>query len=204
MAPSPHGASSQTPSHASQSHKITLKTVNKEVKFNMEDQIETNSAPARVGNPNWVKGGASPNPKGRGKAVRDRLGGDIVDSVSKLWAEGGEAVMRRLMVEQPDVFAKLAVQIGVPKESLARLEVSQAAPVGGLSPDEWATMRDLLGVIERSAPGAARERVFEALDGYLRSELAAPLPMVEIVESVPVAIEPEALPQFVPPPPLPR
>jgi hypothetical protein len=136
------------------------------------------------GNPAWTPGGPSPNPKGRPRGVRERLGSDIVDSVSKLWAEGGDAVMRRLMVEQPDVFARLAVHIGVPKESVAKIEVSQAIPAG-LSPDEWHTLKELLGVIESTAPGAEREKTFEMLERFLRIESARLLPAVEVLPTIP-------------------
>jgi hypothetical protein len=133
------------------------------------------------GNPTWQKGGPSPNPLGRPRGIRERLGSDIVDSVAKLWAEGGDDVMRRLMVEQPDVFARLAVHIGVAKESVAKIEVSQAIP-GALEPHQWARLVDILSMIERIAPpGTSPDAVLSALEHALRATLARPVVELEVL-----------------------
>jgi hypothetical protein len=134
------------------------------------------------GNPTW-KPGVSGNPAGRPMHSRQRLGEKIITNIAELWQSEGEAVLRRLIADDPATFAKLAFQI-LPKESL--VNVQQATP-GGLEPEQWARLRDILTMVERIAPpGTSPDAVLMALENGLRSEFATP---VEMTDAPPLAIE---------------
>jgi hypothetical protein len=123
------------------------------------------------GNPNW-KPGVSGNPAGRPMHTRQRLGEKIIGNIAALWEEQGEVVLRRLIADDPATFAKLAFQI-LPKESLVNIQ--QSAP-GGLEPEQWARLREILAMVERIAPpGTSPDAVLMALENGLRSELATPI-----------------------------
>lgn len=131
----------------------------------LQDQI------ARRGNPNW-KPGVSGNPAGRPLHSRQRLGEKIITNIAELWQTEGEAVLRRLIADDPATFAKLAFQI-LPKELL--VNVQQAAP-GGLEPEQWARLREILAMVESIAPpGTSPDAVLAALENGLRSEFATPI-----------------------------
>jgi hypothetical protein len=128
------------------------------------------------GNPNW-KPGVSGNPAGRPMASRQRLGEKIIGNIAALWESEGEAVLRRLIADDPATFAKLAFQI-LPKESL--VNVQQSTP-GGLEPEQWARLREILAMVERIAPpGTSPDAVLTALENGLRSELATPVPPITL------------------------
>jgi len=132
-----------------------------------------------VGNPAWQKGGPSPNPAGRPMAARQRLGEKIITNIAALWEEEGEAVLRRLIAEDPATFAKLAFQV-LPKEAL--ISVQQSTP-GGLEPEQWVRLREILAMVERVAPvGTSPEAVLTAIESGLRAEFAQP------VEALPLAV----------------
>jgi len=59
------------------------------------------------GNPAWQKG-VSGNPRGRPVASRQKLAEGMITDLAELWAEGGAAVLRNLMVNEPANFAQLA------------------------------------------------------------------------------------------------
>ena len=86
------------------------------------------------GNPAWQKG-VSGNPRGRPVASRQKRAEGMITDLAELWAEGGAAVLRNLMVNEPANFAQLA--FGTPPRE-ALISVSQSAP-GGLAPDDWQT-----------------------------------------------------------------
>ena len=76
------------------------------------------------GNPAWQKG-VSGNPRGRPVASRQKLAEGMITDLAELWAEGGAAVLRNLMVNEPANFAQLAFGT-LPREAL--ISVSQSAP----------------------------------------------------------------------------
>jgi hypothetical protein len=123
------------------------------------------------GNPTWQKG-VSGNPAGRPVASRQRLGEKIIANIAALWEDEGEAVLRRLIADDPATFAKLAFQI-LPKEAL--VSVTQSPPAG-LAPDDWQTLRTVLDLIQAHAPeGAAPGEIFGFIEHALRAEFAKPV-----------------------------
>jgi hypothetical protein len=135
------------------------------------------------GNPNW-KPGVSGNPAGRPMQARQIIGEKMIRDIATLWEEGGTDVLRNLMADDPATFARLAFGL-LPKEQIAKLEVSQAQS-SVFTPDELTALHRVLDVAE--ATGAPRETFFAALDTFLRSELARPietLPELEVLPALP-------------------
>jgi hypothetical protein len=121
------------------------------------------------GNPNMRRGAPSVNPKGRPLGARQRIAEKLIADIAEVWQECGPAVLRRLAAEEPAKLAQLAYGL-VPKDVF--LSVAQTAP-GGLDPADWATLQELLRVIEQAKLGdVAPSEIFEGIGLYLRSNLA--------------------------------
>jgi hypothetical protein len=135
--------------------------------------------------PHRWKPGESGNRKGRPPGSRQKIAEALLRDIQEVWEACGPDVLLRLANEDPGKLAQIATGL-LPREQLSKLEVSQAMP-GNLTPDEWATMRGLLDTIERAAPGEERERVFAALDTFLRSELATPIEPPPCPVALPIA-----------------
>jgi len=89
-----------------------------------------------------------------------------------VWEACGKEVLKRLAIEEPAKLTTIAYGL-VPKDIF--LNVAQAAP-GGLEPDEWATLRRVLDIIQATAPdGVAPSLMFETIEHALRSEFARPI-----------------------------
>jgi hypothetical protein len=163
--------------------------VNIKLKWRMKMEIASTKSNSR-GNPNW-KPGVSGNPLGRPMHARQRLGEKIIANIAALWEEEGETVLRRLMAEDPATFARLAFQI-LPKESLLNV---QQAPPGGLEPEQWARLREILAMVERIAPpGTSLDAVLTALENGLRAELATPVSVEVRALPAPLALPPCPIP----------
>jgi len=148
-----------------------------------------------VGNPNW-KPGQSGNPRGRPLGARQRISEKLLADLATVWEEQGTAVLQRLATDDPGKLAQIAFGL-LPKEAF--LSVQQAAP-GNLEPDEWATLRRVLDIIQATAPAdAPPAQVFETIEHALRAEFAKPIErepiLIEHKQSL--AIEPVAI---LPPP----
>jgi hypothetical protein len=133
--------------------------------------VQITNSPTR-GNPNWQKGGPSPNPKGRPWESRNRLHDSVVASVVELWDAGGKESLARLMVDDPATYHKLTFAL-LPKE--AKLTVEQRMP-GNLSKNEWAALTCAINAIERAgAAGVSPELIGEWIEEDLRARLAKPV-----------------------------
>jgi uncharacterized protein DUF5681 len=116
--------------------------------------------------------GESGNAKGRPLGSRQRLSEQLLADIAETWAEHGQAVLTRLVAEDPAKFASLAFAI-LPRDVLVKVET---APPGNLEPDQWARLRDILALVERIAPpGTSPDAVMAAIEHGLRSELATPV-----------------------------
>src|SRR4051794_36252925 len=67
------------------------------------------------GNPNWVKGGPSPNPKGRNAGTREMLGRELLADMADAWHRDGVHALKRMAQEDPSGFVKAYISI-LPKE----------------------------------------------------------------------------------------
>jgi hypothetical protein len=80
--------------------------------------------------------GRSGNPAGRPKGTRAKLATAFFDDTYALWAEQGEAVLRRAAFEKPMEFAAM-----VAKLMPAKLEIT--TPTSGLSDERFQELMDL-------------------------------------------------------------
>jgi hypothetical protein len=71
------------------------------------------------GNPKWVKGGPSPNPKGRGNSP-SRFSQKLVDDFARHWRTHGYKAIQRVYEEHPAIYLKTAAQL-VPRELLLQI-----------------------------------------------------------------------------------
>jgi Family of unknown function (DUF5681) len=115
------------------------------------------------------KPGQSGNPAGRPIGARARISEKLLADLATVWEAHGESVLTRLATEEPGKLAQIAYGL-LPRDVF--ISVEQRAP-GNLEPDEWATLRRVLDVIEQCAPaGSDPSKVFETIEQALRAEHA--------------------------------
>lgn len=98
------------------------------------------------------KPGVSPNPKGRPKGARNKLGEAFVQALHDDFEQHGASVIETVRVEKPDQYLKVIASI-LPKE----LNVNTNA-LGDMSDDELAAtlvaLRDLASTLDVAIAGA--------------------------------------------------
>lgn len=62
--------------------------------------IEQGSNKPHNGNPDWVKGGPSPNPSGRPKGSRNKLAEDFLGDLHQAWQKRGKDAIADLSSDQ--------------------------------------------------------------------------------------------------------
>jgi hypothetical protein len=67
------------------------------------------------GNPNWVKGGPSPNPKGRNAGTREMIGRQLLADMADAWHLYGVHALKAMATDDPSGFVKAYVSL-LPKE----------------------------------------------------------------------------------------
>jgi hypothetical protein len=118
------------------------------------------------------KPGQSGNPAGRPLGARARISEKLLADIATVWEEQGEAVLRLLAIDDPASLAKIAYGL-LPRDIF--VTVQDRLP-GNLEPDEWATLRRILDIIEASAPeGSQPAEIFETIENALRAEYAKPI-----------------------------
>ena len=114
-----------------------------------------------IGRP-WQPG-QSGNPAGRPLGSRHKITEAIIQDISGAWQTHGPQVLDRLAVEDPATFAKLAVGL-VPKDVL--LSINAKLP-GGMDPDDWQLVTEVMGAIKQSIPDANTRQPGEVLEHTL-------------------------------------
>ena len=87
----------------------------------------------------------------------------IIQDISGAWQTHGPQVLNRLAVEDPATFAKLAVGL-VPKDVL--LSINAKLP-GGMDPDDWQLVTEVMGAIKQSIPDANTRQPGEVLPAHV-------------------------------------
>jgi hypothetical protein len=129
---------------------------------------------SRDSNGRWLKGQTG-NAAGRGMTNRQRISERLLGDLATVWETHGESVLRRLAIEEPGKLATIAYGL-LPRDVFVTVE--QRAP-GNLEPDEWATLRRVLDIIQASVPnGAEPSKVFETIENALRAEYAKSIDVV--------------------------
>jgi hypothetical protein len=62
--------------------------------------IEQDTNKPHNGNPDWVKGGPSPNPAGRPKGSRNKLAEDFLSDLREAWQQRGKSAISDLSSDQ--------------------------------------------------------------------------------------------------------
>ena len=62
--------------------------------------IEQDGNKPHGGNPDWVKGGPSPNPAGRPKGSRNKLAEDFLGDLHEAWQQRGKGAINDLSSDQ--------------------------------------------------------------------------------------------------------
>jgi hypothetical protein len=140
---------------------------------NVKERQMTNLKPFQPGNP------------GRPKGARARLGEKFLESVRADFEEHGDEVIRIVRTEDPSTYVTMIARL-MPRELEARVAVEHAGPKG-LEQHEWDLFRQVLDVLQAAGGDAERERTLDALEAFVRSELAAPV----AIEAVPAPIVPK-------------
>jgi hypothetical protein len=96
--------------------------------------------------------GVSGNPNGRPTA-RSRLTERFIADISDTWAEHGAAILKRMAVKEGTRFADLCSRL-IPRD--VQLTLQQRLP-GGLEPDDWQSMLELLSAIKSQLPDDKRQ-----------------------------------------------
>jgi Family of unknown function (DUF5681) len=126
------------------------------------------------------KPGQSGNPAGRPIGARQKLSEKMLGDLEAVWGApesdgtGGESttgreVLRKLAKDDPGKLAQIAYGL-LPRDVF--ISVEQRTP-GNLDPDDWATLRRILDIIQASAPaGVEPGKIFETIENALRAEHA--------------------------------
>lgn len=125
----------------------------------------------RGGNGRWLKGQTG-NASGRPISARTRISEKLLADLATVWEAHGESVLSRLALTDPGKLAQIAYGL-LPRDVF--ISVEQRTP-GNLEPDEWATLRRVLDIIQQCAPdGAEPAAIFETIETALRAEYATPI-----------------------------
>ena len=123
----------------------------------------------RSSNGRW-KPGQSGNPSGKVVGTRNRFSEAFVSDVSAAWAKHGEQILEKMATEEPARFAELAARL-IPRD----LQVSlQTRTPGGLEPDDWQAIVELLSAVKAALPNDQRKpgEIAELVTEALRSHQA--------------------------------
>jgi hypothetical protein len=122
-------------------------------------------------NGRWLKG-TTGNAAGRGMTNRQRISEKLLADLATVWEAHGETVLERLALTDPGKLAQIAYGL-LPRDVFISVE---QRPPGNLEPNEWATLRRVLDIIQACAPdGAEPAAVFETIETALRAEYAKPV-----------------------------
>jgi hypothetical protein len=125
----------------------------------------------RDSNGRWLKG-TTGNAAGRGMTNRQRISEKLLADLATVWETHGESVLARLALTDPGKLAQIAYGL-LPRDVFISVE---QRPPGNLEPNEWATLRRVLDIIQACAPaGAEPAAVFETIETALRVEYAKPV-----------------------------
>jgi hypothetical protein len=134
---------------------------------------------------------------GRMAGARQRLSAKFLENLAADFDEHGQSVMETVRANDPSTYLGLVAKL-MPREIEAKISIAQSP--GGLEPEQWARLREILAMVERIAPpGTSPDAVLMALENGLRSEFAKPVAAIEHAPTLPM--ETVATCASLPPPP---
>jgi hypothetical protein len=122
---------------------------------------------ARNNNGRWQPG-QSGNPAGRGVGTRNRFSEKFVSDIAAVWDQHGAKILETMASEEPARFAELCGRL-IPRDVQVSLQTRMP---GGLEPDDWQAIVELLSAVkaalpnDQRKPGEIAELVLEALRSH--------------------------------------
>ena len=102
---------------------------------------------------------------------RQRISEKLLADLASVWETHGKSVLARLAVTEPGKLAASRLR-PVAARGVVHHGGFQRIP-GNLEPDEWATLRRVLDIIQQCAPaGSDPSKVFETIEFALRADYA--------------------------------
>jgi hypothetical protein len=125
---------------------------------------------------------------GRPKGARSRITEKFLQVLGADFDDHADEVIASVRSEDPAAYLSIVAKL-LPKELEARVQVEQRLP-GNLDPDDWATLRGVLDLIQTHAPaGVAPSEIFGFIEHALRSEFAKPVLAIDAL-APPLALTP--------------
>jgi hypothetical protein len=112
-----------------------------------------------------------PNLGGRPIGARTRLSNQLITDLSNIWHAHGPDVLKKMALRDPIALARMAYAT-LPKDILVSVE--QRIP-GGLAPEDWALLTQVLDLIRSAIPpgsNAPPAEVFAVIETALRERFA--------------------------------
>jgi hypothetical protein len=161
--------------------------------------IQQEQIQKKRGNPNWTKG-QSANPAGRPLGSRNKIAENVLTAFSLTTGEDAETSLRELRANEPGRFWTIAASL-LPRE--VAVSMQQSLP-GNLTPEQWAQVRRVVELVDRLAPAADPQEVFETVERALIAAYAEPPQPLAITHQPALAmdvIEHAPVTAVLPPPP---
>jgi hypothetical protein len=114
------------------------------------------------------------NVGGRPLGVRNRLSNQLITDLSEIWHAHGPDVLKKMALRDPIALARMAYAT-LPKDILVSVE--QRIP-GGLAPEDWALLTQVLELIRSAIPpggNAPPAEVLGVVETALRAHFAQQL-----------------------------
>src|SRR5262249_26503542 len=108
---------------------------------------------------------------GRPVGSRSRLSTRLIPDLAEIWEANGPEILKRMGSYDPSALARMAYAT-LPKDILVSVE--QRIP-GGLEPDDWALLQQVLSLIKSAIPpgsNAPPGEVFGVIESALRAHFA--------------------------------
>ena len=120
-----------------------------------EEQIRSDGVELEETGINKVtwKQGQSGNPAGRPIGTRNRFSEKFVSDVAAVWDERGPDILEKMAADEPARFAELCGRL-IPKD--VQVSLSARLP-GGLEPEDWQSVMEMLGAVKTALPGDQRK-----------------------------------------------
>ena len=120
--------------------------------------------------------GVSGNPAGRPVGARSQFSASFLRDLAASWAEAGPGVLARVAKTDPSRYLAVCSTL-IPKDVTIALE--QRLP-GGMSPDDWNLVVEVMGAIKQSLPDANAREPGEVLQYTLEAIRARGAKVIEV------------------------
>src|ERR1700731_1131279 len=109
-----------------------------------------NSNLAKVGKPTRWPPGKSGNPAGKPPGTRTAFSQGFIRDFALVWQEEGLEAVRKVARKSPESFVAIAAKV-----CAADVRVSIEPSAGGLSPEDWILVQQVVQAVKAALPDAA-------------------------------------------------